>query len=436
MSTRYSVPAGHIAGFVNALSVLAGFLCLGTDQGRSRLISALPHRQWQFGDQAGAFAATVGQVVDAHGAIAGADHCGFIAGCLFYEAGRHTVPGFRSRRPPMDSLGWAGLYLWHLKLDDNSGAGTPALLSFDDACPAALKTRVLALLEQSEQAPPLPPFRITTPFRARGTEEDYRRGVARILDYIHAGDCYQANLSQQFEGRFHGSPWLAWQALVQAIPVPHGGFLDAGPWQLLSVSPELFLDIADGQVISKPIKGTRPRSEDPAQDRALARELAENSKDRAENLMIVDLIRNDLSHFCEPFSVQVPALFAVESYRNVHQLVSTVTGRLSAGTSPFEAMVSAFPGGSITGAPKRRAMEIIDELESHGRGPYCGSLFRWQADNRLESNIAIRSLQARTDGVIRAWAGCGLVADSDPGDEYRESPSKIQRLLTTLENPP
>jgi para-aminobenzoate synthetase component 1 len=126
-------------------------------------------------------------------------------------------------------------------------------------------------------------------------------------------------------------------------------------------------------------------------------------------------------------------LFSVESYRNVHQLVSTVTGTLKPDTTPFEAFLSAFPGGSITGAPKRRAMEIIDELEPHGRGPYCGSLFWWDADNRLESNIAIRSLQTFTDGTIRAWAGCGIVADSDPEDEYQESMSKIQSLLDTLE---
>lgn len=433
MLTRFTVPTYRIAGFVNALSGLAGFICLTTGRGRSRRLSALPLRVWRFGQRPPDFGDTVADILASHDDIAGDDRCGFIAGCLFYEAGRHTVPGFRSQRPAPEDTGWAGLYLWQLDLPPDDEPQAPAELTFDPACPAPLRQRILALLGQAPERAPATGFRLTRSFRACGTANDYREGVKRILEYIRAGDCYQTNLSQHFEGSYQGSPWQAWQALVRAIPVPHGGFLDAGSWQLLSVSPELFLEIDHNRVTSKPIKGTRPRSDDPVRDRMLSEALTANTKDRAENLMIVDLIRNDLSHFCEPFSVRVPQLFAVESYRNVHQLVSTVTGTLRPGITPFEAMLSAFPGGSITGAPKRRAMEIIDELEPHTRGPYCGSLFWWQADNRLESNIAIRSLQTTADGNIRAWAGCGIVADSDPDDEYQESLSKIQRLLTTLE---
>ncbi|MCK7544704.1 aminodeoxychorismate synthase component I [Marinobacter bryozoorum] len=434
MSNRVSVPPSRIADFVTALAGLNGFVCLGTGRGRSRRYSALPERRWPLSTDNSVFGQSVTQIIESHRHIAaGTGRSGFVAGTLFYDAGRHTVPGFRSLKPSPESVGWAGLYLWRLEVTRDESLETPATLLFDPACPPAVRSQVMALLDKPRPAVAGNEFRMTTHFHASGTPEQYRRGVGRVLGYIQAGDCYQANLSQQFVGRFEGSPWHAWQALADAIPVPHGGYLDAGPWQLLSVSPELFLEIDDNRVTSKPIKGTRPRSQDPETDQALVRDLVSNTKDRAENLMIVDLIRNDLSHFCQPFSVRVPRLFSVESYRNVHQLVSTVTGTLKPDTTPFEAFLSAFPGGSITGAPKRRAMEIIDELEPHGRGPYCGSLFWWDADNRLESNIAIRSLQTFTDGTIRAWAGCGIVADSDPEDEYQESMSKIQSLLDTLE---
>ncbi|GGY82473.1 anthranilate synthase component I family protein [Marinobacter zhanjiangensis] len=429
MLTRHTVPRSRVETLLDALAGLDGFICLDTERGDTRRVSALPARHWTFPDHPGRFSGTVSDILQTHQSIAASGAGGAIAGSLFYEAGRQTVPGFRSRQPTMDSLGWAGLYLWDLTIP----ASGDAWLAFHHLCPAPLKARVLAC-DQGDKPPVAGAgFRITEPFRALGSAADYQAGVARILSYIQSGDCYQANLSQAFEGCFEGSPWRAWQALTKAIPVPHGGYLDTGHWQLLSVSPELLLEITDKRVTSKPIKGTRPRDQDTLRDQELAEELAASPKDRAENLMIVDLIRNDLSHFCEPFSVRVPQLFGVESFRNVHQLVSTVTGALKADVTPFEAMLSAFPGGSITGAPKRRAMEIIDELEAHTREPYCGSLFWWGADNRLQSNIAIRSLQTLNDGRIRAWAGCGIVADSDPEEEYQESLTKIQRLLTTLE---
>lgn len=429
MLTRYTVSRSRLDGMLHALSGLEGFICLDTDRGGNQRISALPVRHWSFPDQREGFDGTVSEILQAHRKMAATEPCGGIGGCLFYDAGRHTVPGFRSRSQPMDTLGWAGLYLWELVIPASGDAD----LIFHNSCPAEIQSRILACRDETVGPGSTDEFRLTALFRAHAPASDYRAGVSRILAYIQAGDCYQANLSQMFEGRFEGPPWQAWKALTRDIPVPHGGYLDAGNWQLLSVSPELFLEIYDNRVTSKPIKGTRPRGAAAEQDEALARELAGNPKDRAENLMIVDLIRNDLSHFCEPFSIKVPQLFEVESFRNVHQLVSTVTGTLQANITPFEALLSAFPGGSITGAPKRRAMEIIDELENHPREPYCGSLFWWGADNRLESNIAIRSLQTLADGRIRAWAGCGIVADSDPEDEYQESLTKIQRLLATLE---
>ena len=271
-------------------------------------------------------------------------------------------------------------------------------------------------------------------FLPRQSPADYAAGVEKVLAYINAGDCYQVNLSQRFDGRFTGRPFDAFKALRAAIPVPHAAFIHAGDRQILSISPERLMRIRGDQVESKPIKGTRPRGANPQEDAALRHELESSAKDRAENLMIVDLIRNDLSRVCQPYSVAVPTLFNVESYENVHQLVSTVTGQLKPGVGALEALLSAFPGGSITGAPKRRAMEIIDELEPHQRGPYCGSIFYLQSDGTLDSNIAIRTLVTDDTGGISCWGGCGIVADSDPRAEYEESITKVGRLMETLEN--
>lgn len=437
MSNHYSVPTSKIDDLVTALSELDGFLCLVDAEHDLRRYSALPDHHWHLPADGSGFTKAMDSIRSGHAGIAGPDRAGFVAGSLFYEAGCHTVPGFHGTGPMPATVGWAGLYLWRLDVRGGQTVDLPrspaAALTFDPACPDSVRNRILSLLD-NHQPEPRESFHITEDFQPTVTPAEYQNGVARVLEYIRAGDCYQVNLSQQFTGGYSGAPWSAWQALMKAIPVPYGGYLDTGSWQLLSVSPELFFEIRNGHIISKPIKGTRPRSEDPRADQALAQDLMTHPKDRAENLMIVDLIRNDLSCFCEPFSVKVPGLFQVESYRNVHQLVSTVTGTLKAGISPLDALLSAFPGGSITGAPKRRAMEIIDELEPHQRGPYCGSLFWWDADNHLTSNIAIRSLQTFSDGTIRAWAGCGIVADSDPDDEYQESISKIQRLLDTLEH--
>lgn len=436
MTSRQSVPLFRLPQLLGHLSEQPGFVCLASERIGVTRYSAWPVRSWLLPADHDEFEGTTRSILASHQSLAGAKlsgNCGGIAGALFYEAGRYTVPGFHSVEPEPHSSGWVGQYLWQLTLRQSAnGEPERADLEFHPACPAPLKLLVQQSLAECQTFTDSG-FSLSEPFRALQSETQYCEGVRRILEYIGAGDCYQANLSQSFMARFTGQPFAAWQALSKAIPVPHGGYLDAGDWQMLSVSPELFLEIRDNQVTSKPIKGTRPRSDDADQDRAFAQSLVSSHKDGAENLMIVDLIRNDLSQFCQPHTVKVPDLFEVESYRNVHQLVSTVTGTLKDSVTAFEAMLSAFPGGSITGAPKRRAMEIIDALEPHRRGPYCGSLFWWGYDNNLDSNIAIRTLQTRLDGSIQAWAGCGIVADSDPADEYQESLVKIGRLLETLE---
>jgi Anthranilate/para-aminobenzoate synthases component I len=201
---------------------------------------------------------------------------------------------------------------------------------------------------------------------------------------------------------------------------------------ILSLSPERFVRVSHHQVETRPIKGTRPRGKNSAEDAANAAELLASAKDRAENLMIVDLLRNDLGRTCRTGSVRVPQLFTLESYPNVHHLVSSVVGELADGKDALDLIGDSFPGGSITGAPKIRAMQIIDELEPTRRSLYCGSLLYLDVRGEMDSSIAIRSLLVK-DGRVSCWGGGGIVADSDWQDEYQESITKVKVLLDTLQ---
>jgi para-aminobenzoate synthetase component 1 len=270
-------------------------------------------------------------------------------------------------------------------------------------------------------------------FNADIDAEQYRQAFERIQTYILAGDCYQVNLAQRFRAACQGDPWIAYCALRAACPTPFAGYLRLGhEAAILSLSPERFLRLSQGQIETRPIKGTRPRKSDPHEDAAIAKELLSSAKDRAENLMIVDLLRNDLSRNCSIGSVRVPELFALESYPNVHHLVSSVTGQLSSDRDALDLIKGSFPGGSITGAPKIRAMQIIDELEPTRRALYCGSLMYLDVRGEMDSSIAIRSLLVK-DGQVSCWGGGGIVADSNWQAEYAESITKVAILLETLE---
>ncbi|MGH6635613.1 MAG: aminodeoxychorismate synthase component I, partial [Gammaproteobacteria bacterium] len=251
--------------------------------------------------------------------------------------------------------------------------------------------------------------------------------------YIREGDCYQVNLAQRFSARARGDAWLAYRQLRSLNPAPFSAFLSTPSGAVLSSSPERFLHVNKGLVETKPIKGTRPRAVDQGRDRALMEELRHSPKDRAENLMIVDLLRNDLGKTCAIGSIKVPKLFAVESYATVHHLVSTITGRLGLGKHALDLVAGCFPGGSITGAPKLRAMEIIEELEPHRRSAYCGSIGYIGFDGRMDTNIAIRTL-VYCEGLIHAWAGGGIVADSDEEAEYQETLDKAAALLKLMQS--
>ena len=268
--------------------------------------------------------------------------------------------------------------------------------------------------------------------RSSFTRDGYLAAVRRVIDYIYAGDIFQANFSQRFEAPLADAPWPLYQRLRQRNAAPFAAYLDFPEAVVLSASPERFLRVnAAGHVETRPIKGTRPRGLGPEHDAALGQALTESAKDRAENLMIVDLLRNDLSRVCRPGTVRVPELFALERYATVHHLVSTVVGDLTDGTDALDLLRAAFPGGSITGAPKLRAMEIIAELEPSQRGVYCGSIGYWSVSGDLDTSIAIRTATVR-NGRVYFSAGGGIVADSVPEQEYRETLDKARGLIDAL----
>jgi para-aminobenzoate synthetase component I len=269
--------------------------------------------------------------------------------------------------------------------------------------------------------------------RSTFTRTGYLDAVRRVREYILAGDIFQANLSQRFQSHWSDSPYELYQRLRHRNPAPFAAYLGFGDVAVLSASPERFLrlDQDGGQIETRPIKGTRPRGLGPMHDAALGRALAESQKDRAENVMIVDLLRNDLSRVCRAGTVRVPELFALEHHPTVHHLVSTVVGEIEPGKGAVELIRAAFPGGSITGAPKVRAMEIIAELEPTQRGVYCGSIGYISSTGAMDTSIVIRTYVA-LDRQVYFQAGGGIVADSDPELEYSETLDKARGLIETL----
>ena len=263
------------------------------------------------------------------------------------------------------------------------------------------------------------------------SRDDYLHAVERTIGYIHAGDIFQANLSQRLLAPLRGHPLKLFQRLRNCNPAPFAAYFQHDDWALVSASPERFLSVDDRIVATRPIKGTRQRHSGPEADLLTRDELRESIKDRAENVMIVDLLRNDLSRVCVPGSIEVPQLCAVETYETVQHLVSEIRGTLRVDCDVCDLLAAVFPGGSITGAPKIRAMEIIAELEPTVRGPYCGSLFYSGFDGRFDSSILIRTFLCRR-GWIQCPVGGGIVAQSDPSDEYAETLHKAEGMLRAL----
>lgn len=261
------------------------------------------------------------------------------------------------------------------------------------------------------------------------SEADYLAAAQRAIDYIAAGDVFQVNLSQRLLSPAQQDSVTLYLRLRERNPAPFAGYFDLGDFQVVSASPERFLQVQpDGWVETRPIKGTRPRTAHAETDRRAAEDLCRSEKDRAENVMIVDLLRNDLSRVCRPDSVEVRQLCGLETYQYVQHLVSVVRGQFADHVSPIDLIRAAFPGGSVTGAPKVRAMEIIAELERTARGPYCGSLGYLGFDGSLDLSILIRTITAGR-GWWQAPVGGGIVAQSLPRDEYEETWHKAEGLL-------
>lgn len=343
-----------------------------------------------------------------------------VAGMASYDTGRfyETLPNNAINDYTTPDF-VAHLYLHSLIEDTESGK--VYFCSVDDA-PAPTFSPKQALAT----------FSLTTSWKSNLTKQAYTSRLATIKQYLQAGDCYQINMAQRFSAKYQGSEWQAYEHLRQVNNAPFSGFMRHESSCVMSISPERFLKVKDGVVETKPIKGTRPRYPQPELDQLSAETLLSSPKDRAENLMIVDLLRNDLSIHCKPNTVNVPSLFALESYEAVHHMVSTVIGELKAGVSPLTLLASAFPGGSITGAPKVRAMEIIDELEPNQRNIYCGSLFYLGFRNDMDSSICIRTLLAENN-TLHCWAGGGIVLDSVADEEYQETLDKVSKILPELE---
>lgn len=262
--------------------------------------------------------------------------------------------------------------------------------------------------------------------------ESFKHAIAHTIDYVHAGDCFQVNVAQRLLAPLREHPLSLYARLRERNPAPFGGYFDLGEFQILSASPERFVQVdAHGMVETRPIKGTRPRMANPERDREQVMALMGSVKDRAENVMIVDLLRNDLGRVCAYGTVRVPSVCQVESYQTVHHLVSVVTGQLARGQGPVDLLRAAFPGGSVTGAPKVHAMEIIAELEPTTRGPYCGSLGFIGFNGAMDTNILIRTFTVGK-GWLQFPVGGGIVADSDPEEEYHETLHKAQGMLRAL----
>lgn len=322
-----------------------------------------------------------------------------------------------------------GIYDWALVIDHHK---QNARLISQQKFPETAKVlpEILERL-QKKQTSCRRNFRVNGKINANFSREGYGAAFEKIHSYLVAGDCYQVNLAQRFTAQATGEALDAYMTLREMTPAPYSAFLDLPHGQILCTSPERFLLVKDGSAETRPIKGTRPRGSDEIADAQLKENLRTNLKDRAENLMIVDLLRNDLSKSCTVGSIKVRKLFEVETYANVHHLTSTITGKLKVGKDALSLLRDCFPGGSITGAPKKRAMEIIEELELQRRGLYCGAIGYVGWDGNMDTNIAIRTM-IYAHGKIHFSVGGGIVADSSADDEYRETLDKAWGMLKVL----
>ncbi|MEC7307446.1 aminodeoxychorismate synthase component I [Vibrio gigantis] len=354
----------------------------------------------------------------------------FVGGALgyfSYDLGRRveTLPSLAKRDIEAPDMA-VGLYEWAVIVDHKLKTACIVGSNIDEHHDWLMQKMAQSNVTHA-------PFGLTAPWQSNMSEERYATKFDSVQEYLLSGDCYQINLAQRFNAQYQGSEWLAYEKLEQYNSAPFSGFIRLADCAIISVSPERFLELKDNVIETKPIKGTRPRSDDHVIDDANAQDLASADKDQAENLMIVDLLRNDIGRVAKPGTVHVPKLFDIESFPAVHHLVSTIRADLDDQYSATDLLRACFPGGSITGAPKVRAMQIIEELEPHRRSAYCGSIGYISRNGRMDTSITIRTLVAENN-TLYAWAGGGVVFDSDCASEYQETLDKLSRILPILED--
>ncbi|WP_199454949.1 aminodeoxychorismate synthase component I [Vibrio owensii] len=349
----------------------------------------------------------------------------FVGGALgyfSYDLGRRveSMPELATKDLQTPDMA-VGLYEWALVVDHK----------LEKACVVGQNIEQAWQWLNSQSPADVEDFKLIGDWQSNMTQASYASRFDRVQEYLLSGDCYQINLAQRFNASYQGSEWQAYTKLEAANQAPFSAFIRMPNSAIISVSPERFLELKDNVIETKPIKGTRPRSQNTELDQANAHDLQTAEKDQAENLMIVDLLRNDIGRVASPGSVHVPKLFDIESFPAVHHLVSTIRADLDTQHSAADLLRACFPGGSITGAPKVRAMQIIEELEPHRRSAYCGSIGYISRHGRMDTSITIRTLVAE-DNKLYAWAGGGVVADSDCAAEYQETLDKLSKILPAL----
>ncbi|WP_042979601.1 aminodeoxychorismate synthase component I [Vibrio owensii] len=349
----------------------------------------------------------------------------FVGGALgyfSYDLGRRveSMPELATKDLQTPDMA-VGLYEWALVVDHK----------LEKACLVGQNIEQALQWLNSQSPADVEDFKLIGDWQSNMTQASYASRFDRVQEYLLSGDCYQINLAQRFNAPYQGSEWQAYTKLEAANQAPFSAFIRMPNSAIISVSPERFLELKDNVIETKPIKGTRPRSQNTELDQANAHDLQTAEKDQAENLMIVDLLRNDIGRVASPGSVHVPKLFDIESFPAVHHLVSTIRADLDTQYSAADLLRACFPGGSITGAPKVRAMQVIEELEPHRRSAYCGSIGYISRHGRMDTSITIRTLVAE-DNKLYAWAGGGVVADSDCAAEYQETLDKLSKILPAL----
>ncbi len=386
-------------------------------RGRRRALKGNPFSA--LGNRIAQFRASGGEAFD----------CGAV-GLLGYEMVRHL-----ERVPARPEKYEAVVMLFDevLVIEDGRASLRSLVASARDRKRAASRARDLReLLRWARAVPPEPSRGTILEARGRRGRADYMRGVRKIQEHIRAGDIFQGVLSDDFEARLAAGPIAAYRAIRAANPTPYLFLLMGGDDAVLGASPERLVRVVNGRARNCPIAGTRPRGKTAAQDRAFERQLRASEKERAEHLMLVDLARNDLGRVCAPGSVAVKRFMFTRRFSNVMHLVSEVEGRLDLGRTSWDALAASFPAGTVSGAPKVRAMEILAGLERKPRGFYAGAVIQHDFSGNLDSCLAIRSLSLSKGGKARLQAGAGIVADSDPAAEYDEVQHKLAGLRRAL----